>query len=70
MSVRADIRALTAEERLALIGEIWDSLTPDELPLSAAQRDELDRRLDESADDSVAGIPWEDVLRQIRDRRR
>ena len=65
-----DLRTLTAAERLALIGEIWDSLTPDDLPLSDAQREELDRRLDESAGESAAGIPWEDVLQQIRDRRR
>ena len=65
-----DLRTLTTAERLALIGEIWDSLTPDDLPLSDAQRDELDRRLDESSGDSAAGIPWEDVLQQIRDRRR
>ena len=70
MSVNVDLRTLTAAERLALIGEIWDSLTPDDLPLSDAQRDELDRRLDESAGESAAGIPWEDVLQQIRDRRR
>jgi len=70
VAVNVNIQSLTAEERLALIGDIWDSLTLDDLPLSDAQRDELDRRLGESADDSAAGIPWEDVLQQIRDRRR
>jgi putative addiction module component (TIGR02574 family) len=65
-----DIQSLTAEQRLALIGDIWDSLTLDDLPLSDAQRDELDRRLDESTDDPAAGIPWEDVLKRIRARRR
>jgi putative addiction module component (TIGR02574 family) len=70
VAVNVNIQSLTAEERLALIGDIWDSLTLDDLPLSDAQRDELDRRLDESADDTAAGIPWEDVLQQIRARRR
>ena len=70
MGVNMNIQALTAEERLALIGDIWDSLAPDDIPLSDAQRDELDRRLDESADDSATGIPWEDALQKIRDRRR
>ena len=68
MSVNVDIRTLTTEERLTLIGDIWDSLTPSELPLSSAQRDELDRRLDDLAADPHPGIPWDEVLRQIRDR--
>jgi len=70
MSVKLDIQTLSAEERLALIGEIWDSLAPSDLPLSKAQREELDRRLDDLAVDAVAGIPWDEVLRNLRDRAR
>jgi putative addiction module component (TIGR02574 family) len=70
MSVNLDIRTLTAEQRLALIGDIWDSLAPAEIPLSKAQREELDRRLDDLGADPHPGIPWDEVLRQIRDRSR
>ena len=43
-----DIEMLTVEERLDLIERLWDSLTPtqDDIPLTDAQRAELDRRLD------------------------
>ena len=64
-----DINRLSREERLNLIGELWDSLAPtqDELPLSEAQRNELDHRLDEMDRDNALGIPWDQVLKQIRE---
>ena len=65
-----DIAALSSEERLRLLEELWDSLsaTPEAIPLTTAQREELDRRLDELDRDGPSGIPWDDVLRQIRSR--
>ncbi len=68
MSSNVDIKNLTAQERLALLGDIWDSLTPEDVPVTDAQRAELDRRLDDLEDDRDLGIPWDEVLRQIRDR--
>jgi len=64
------LRSLTPRQRLDLLGEIWDSLTtdPDELVLTDAQRDEIDRRIDELERDTVRGIPWEEVLEKIRRR--
>ncbi len=63
---------LTVEERLKLLEEVWDSLsgTPQSLLLSDAQREELDRRLDEIDGGDVTGIPWDEVLEQIRCRRK
>ena len=67
-----DIAALTPEERLSLLEQLWDSLTatPEVIPLTEAQRDELDRRLDDLEVDGPVGIPWEDVLSRIRNRSR
>ena len=40
------IDRLSNEERLRLIGEIWDSLTPiNQLQIPESHREELDRRL-------------------------
>lgn len=58
-----DIEELSAEERLELIGQLWDSLGDDEVSLTVAQRDELDRRLDDLDREGPVGVPWE----QIRD---
>jgi len=61
---------LSTEDRLRLLEELWDSLitTPGAVPLTPAQRQELDRRLDEVDQGELDGIPWDEVVRQIRSR--
>jgi putative addiction module component (TIGR02574 family) len=65
-----DIARLSFEERLRLMDELWESLsrTPEAIPLTDPQREELDRRLDELDREGQVGIPWEEVLRRIRGR--
>ncbi len=67
-----NIDELSPEERLRLIEELWDSLseTPGAVPLTDAQREELDRRLDDLERSGPEGIPWEEVFQQIRARPR
>jgi len=67
-----DVAALTPEERLDLLEELWDSLaaTPTAIPLTGAQRAELDRRLDDLEREGPVGIPWDEVLGRIRGRGR
>jgi putative addiction module component (TIGR02574 family) len=67
-----NISELTPEERLRLIEELWDSLSaePGTVPLTNAQREELDRRLDDLERSGPEGIPWDQVLQQIRSRSR
>jgi len=65
-----DVKKLTPEERLALLEEIWDSLEPEDVPLTDPQRQELDRRLDDLERDQDLGIPWDEVLHRIRERPR
>jgi putative addiction module component (TIGR02574 family) len=63
---------LNPEERLRMIEELWDSLSdqPGSVPVTDAQRQELDRRLDDLERSGPEGIPWEEVLEQIRTRPR
>ncbi len=58
---------MTPNDRLALLGELWDSLTPepDAVPLSAAQRADLDRRLAALDADPTAVSSWEDVKARL-----
>jgi putative addiction module component (TIGR02574 family) len=67
-----NIGDLSSEERLRLIEELWDSLTekPGAVPLTHAQQEELDRRLDDLERSGSEGIPWDQVLQQIRSRSR
>jgi len=66
-----NVSELSPEERLELIEELWDSLSgrPDALALTDAQREELDRRIDEMDRDETLGEPWRDVLKSIREQK-
>jgi putative addiction module component (TIGR02574 family) len=67
-----DVERLTPDEQLELIGELWENLSkkPEDVPLTDAQRTEIDLRSDELDEDLRAGrplgIPWEDVFRRLR----
>jgi putative addiction module component (TIGR02574 family) len=60
-----DIRRMSPEPRLRLLEQLWDSLSDDEVPLTAAQREELDKRLDDLEREGPRGIPWDDVLSRL-----
>jgi putative addiction module component (TIGR02574 family) len=53
-----------------LVEELWGSIAAEQaaLPLTAEQRDELDRRLDAYAADGNRGQPASDVIAEIRNR--
>lgn len=57
------IDQMSIEDRLALVQEIWDSITtaPEQIPLTETQRNELERRLAAHAADPTNVIPWEEV---------
>lgn len=66
-----DFRRLSVAERLQLVEDIWDSIaveTPDAVPLTDAQRAELDRRLVEHGRDPDSAVPWDDVRSSLRGR--
>ncbi|HEY1159988.1 MAG TPA: addiction module protein [Terracidiphilus sp.] len=59
---------MTPPERLALISQLWDSLEDDHLPLTAAQRAELDRRLATLEQDRREGIAWAALKTELEQR--
>jgi len=62
---RDEITRLSPEERLTLIGELWDSLDPADVPVTPTQRVELQRRLDRFEQDRSGGITWEQLRAQL-----
>jgi putative addiction module component (TIGR02574 family) len=62
---------LSVPDRIKLVEDIWDSIAeePDEFPLTAAQKGELDRRLESMRKNPGRGIPWEEASRRILKRR-
>jgi putative addiction module component (TIGR02574 family) len=64
------IDRLPVEERLALVGDIWDSIAADSaaLPPTDVQRDELDRRLAEHETNPDDVVSWEELRDSITER--
>jgi len=68
MSVNlSEVLKLPVDERLELVESIWNSIAefPDSLELTAEQKAELDRRLDEYEADPTSGISWSDLKAQL-----
>ena len=65
-----DISRLSPAQRLQLVEELWDSLTPADIPLTSTQAEELDRREALHQAHPDAGRPWREVLDEIERTRR
>jgi putative addiction module component (TIGR02574 family) len=63
-----ELARLTPPERLALISQLWDSLEDGHLPLTAAQRCELDTRLATLDQDRRKGITWTALKAELEQR--
>ena len=64
----SDLLKLSPSERIQLAEDLWDSVAeiPESIELSAAQREELDRRLEAYHADPDAGSPWESIKASLR----
>jgi putative addiction module component (TIGR02574 family) len=54
-------------ERIMIVEDIWDSIAqaPEALPVTDAQKLELERRLDEYHKYPEKGSPWDEVKQRI-----
>jgi putative addiction module component (TIGR02574 family) len=66
----SDLLRLSVAERIQLVEDLWDSIAAesDALPLTEAQRQEIDRRLAAHARDPQSAIPWEEVRARLLER--
>jgi len=65
-----EILKLSVAERIQLVEDIWDSIaaSPEALPLTDAQRLELDRRLADHATHPDEGQRWETIRDSLREK--
>lgn len=65
-----DILRLSVEERIRLMGRIWESIASDSEPepLSEQQASEVERRIAAHRADPSRAIPWEDAIARLRER--
>ena len=59
------IDRLDAEERLRLIGEIWDSIEFDAVEIPEWHKEILDARLKSMEENPGAGSSWEEVKARL-----
>lgn len=66
-SVLDEILQLPADAKVEIAQEIWESIIehPDTVPLTSAQKEELDRRWRAFQQNPDEGEPWEDVKRSL-----
>jgi len=62
------IDRLSRDEQLELLDQLWETLgrDPEALPLTPAQKQDLDRRLDELESEGPVGMSWDAAVDQIR----
>jgi len=63
----AEILELSVAERVQIVEDIWDSIsnTPEELPLSEAEKLKLDKRLESYRQNPNEGIKWETLKKNL-----
>ena len=65
---RDEIVRLSPPERIALIAQLWDSLDGHQIPLTSAQRAELERRLTSLDQDRKDGVTWAVLKAELEQR--
>jgi len=67
-SLPPEIRGLPIPERVQMAEQIWDSIVEDEqaFRLTAAQQEELGRRIEAHQVSPNRGKPWEEVKQRFR----
>ena len=65
--LKFDISELSIAERIQLAEDLWDSILEqqEQLPLSPAQQQELDRRLENYKKNPTNGSSWEEVKKRL-----
>ena len=67
----ADLLDLSVEERINLVGDIWDSIAavPEQVEISPEVRELLEKRLNDHRKNPKTGSPWEEVKARILTRK-
>jgi putative addiction module component (TIGR02574 family) len=60
-----ELARLSPAERLALIGQLWDSLLDTDVPLPEPQQAELARRLSSLDHDRTQAVTWEQLRAEL-----
>ena len=65
-SLIAKVISLTPAERLELIGAVWDSLSPEDLPVTDSEKALLDARIADAERNPDDQSSWTDVQARLQ----
>jgi putative addiction module component (TIGR02574 family) len=63
--LRSQIDSLSPAEKAELLDTVWESLEADSMPLTEAQRSELDYRIARHEQNPSDVIPWQQVKASV-----
>ena len=66
----AEALKLSPGDRLQLIEALWDTLSEEDIPVTAEERALLDERLEDLEKNPGAQSPWPEVKARLEQRRR
>jgi putative addiction module component (TIGR02574 family) len=64
-SLMTKVASLSAADRLEFIGAVWDTLSPEDLPVTDAERALLDARLADMERNPTDQSPWPEVKARL-----
>ena len=64
-SLIAKLVSLSPAERLEVIGAVWDSLSPEDIPVTDAEKAILDARITDMERNPDDQSPWPDVKNRL-----
>lgn len=64
-SLLTKVTSLSPADRLELIGAVWDTLSPDDVPVTDAERAMLDARLADMESNPDDQSPWPEVKARL-----
>jgi len=62
----SQVRTLSVAERIELIGVVWETLSPEEIPVSEEEKVLLDVRLSDLKQNPEDQSPWTEVQARLR----
>jgi putative addiction module component (TIGR02574 family) len=64
----SDILQMSVAERIQLVEDIWDSIaaSPESIPITDVQKEELDRRLQAYTQNPGEGVSWDELKEKVR----
>lgn len=60
------VKDLSAAERLELIGLVWETLSPEDVPVTEEEKSLLDARIADAENNPEDQSPWSEVRERLR----